>query len=182
MIEQDSHIFNRRSSKLSSFPGALKKQKPSHGIRLSIDNLKLPSIRPLISTKRVPHHYQKFVKQTMQNLKTDKSLYKGTVKLHLQDFKELTSYSKKQSKNTKLPNNVMREIKLIPINKPKLYYSESCVPFENKEDSEDHTHHLRHSISSIESLWNKFESALDEQYETISKHRMSVDLYIKNKI
>lgn len=181
MVEQEAHIFNRRSNKFRSFPGTLKEPNPTNGCKLSIANLKLPSMQPIKSTRHVPYHHHKVIQKTMQNLKTNEALYKGTVKLHIQDFKELTSHSKQRSEIIRLTENPSSDVKLKSKNHSKSVHFEGCaVPIENKVDSTCYNHHLRRS-KSIKTIWNKFEMALNDQYESISKDRMSVELCIKNK-
>lgn len=173
---QEFQYPGRRPVKSKSFSPLLSEQKLSNGIKLSIDHVKLPYINQAPTKRRVHHYHYKFVRQNIEQIKTDNNLYKGKVKLHVQDVQDLLSPRGRDFK----PSKLKPEIKVLTSPNSKSVISQGFGVISEAVIYEG-TPSPQHSSGSLEEIWNKFETALDEQCETVMKHRKCVKLFSKNR-
>ena len=166
----------RRDVKSKSFPPCLSKNSLKNEIRLSIDHVKLPYISPAHTNRRDPYYHCRYVRNSIKLIKTDSNLYKGKVKLHVRDAQDLLSPFRRDSK----PSKPKSEVKVFESPNSKRDISQrSGVLSEAVTDVR--TPSPQHSTGSLEEIWSKFESALDEQYQAIRKHKKCLKLFYKNK-
>jgi len=164
----------RRDVKSKSLTPRLIEKKLISGIRLSIDHFKLPYINQAFTTKRDHIYHCKQVRKNIELFKTDENLYKGSVRLYLQDVEELLLPLRRNRKS----NRVKLEATVFesPISKSDISQD---LGVSSEEVVDETLTNQQHSSASLEEIWDKFESAIDEQTKFIRKHRKTLKILSK---
>ncbi len=173
---QTFQYSDRRNVKSKSFPPQSSEKKLTNEIRLSIDHVKLPYINQARTTRRDRYYHNKYVRKNIELIKTDNNLYKGKVKLHVQDVQDLLSPIRRNCK----PNKLKPEVKVFESPNSKSHISQGFDVL-SEDDVDGGMPSPALSSGSLEEIWNKFESALDEQCQAIMKHRKCLKIFSEKR-